>query len=550
MQSVGRWVAGRLTGTSAATTNGCQRATHAGGPTRGSVGWRHLLGMRLHGSSGSALTTNRPPRTDTSLTARSPDIAQSAARPMPVPAEGPVGHGLAATEAYLSGANSHRNQPLGTHSGFRGGLRQAYHLGLVFGSQGSERALAFLAVTIVLRELPGPAGGSFVLMLKVAGFAGVLATLGLQAGAVRLVSEAFGEGRERWADALLRAFLLTRLASAGVLVACGVLGSSWLAAHVFGHPAIAGFIQWGCISAASNAILMFSLHHLQAKQLFVLYAVLTILAALTRMSAVLVLILAGMLSAYHAAVLWALLPGAGALLGLCLAPRGFLARPRPGESRQARTELMALGRWLTASAILSVAFQNLDSFVVTRYLGLRAVGWYGAAINLSLIVVILATSLFTVLLPAFSRITDRCQLRQYFWRTLLGTTAGASLLLPALWAAPWLMRSIYGSGFLPAVSAFRFLFAGALLSVIYGATSIIFLAVRKPVHLAGQAAVQLAVSVPFYLVLIPREGIVGGAVGTFVGQLAALLYVLSAAPAILREEGPSDCKLAEPGHAG
>jgi O-antigen/teichoic acid export membrane protein len=33
-------------------------------------------------------------------------------------------------------------------------------------------------------------------------------------------------------------------------------------------------------------------------------------------------------------------------------------------------------------------------------------------------------------------------------------------------------------------------------------------------------------SVPFYVVLIPRDGIVGGAIGTFAGQAAGLLYVL------------------------
>ena len=68
--------------------------------------------------------------------------------------------------------------------------RHALHVVLTFGSLACERALTFAAVTLILRDLPTSEGGAFVLMLKVAGFAGVLGTLGLQVGAVSLISSA------------------------------------------------------------------------------------------------------------------------------------------------------------------------------------------------------------------------------------------------------------------------------------------------------------------------------------------------------------------------
>jgi O-antigen/teichoic acid export membrane protein len=412
--------------------------------------------------------------------------------------------------------------------------RHAWHVALTFGSQGVERALSFVAVTLILRILPVAAGGSFVLMLKVAGFAGVLATLGLQAGAVRLISGALGEGKEHCANALLRAFLLTRVVMILPIIIIGILGSSWISSHLLGRPAAWIFVELGFISAAANAVLMFSLHHLQARQLFVRYTVLTVLTSCTKLAAMIFLIVAGLLSAYGAAVIWALLPAAGAIAGLFLAPTEFLKRSRRKHSRQARAELTRLGRWLTVSSMIAVVFINLDSLLVARYLGLAAVAWYGAAINLSLTVAILGTALFTVLLPAVSRLSDTGQVRAFFRRSLLLTSVGAALCLPVIAVAPWLVQMVYGSRFQPAVPAFRFLFAGALLTVIYATASVVFLALNKPKHVAGQAAAQVAASIPFYLMLIPRVGIVGGAIGTFAGQVAALLYVLVFGTIILR----------------
>jgi O-antigen/teichoic acid export membrane protein len=406
---------------------------------------------------------------------------------------------------------------------------------LTFGSQGVERALTFVAVTLVLRVLPVANSGAFVLMLKVAGFSGVLATLGIQGGAVQMVSGALAEGREYWANAVLRAFLWTRVTMVVPLVLVGFVGGPWIARHIFGHPAVGAYVCWGFISAAANALLMFSLHHLQARQSFVRYTTLTVLTTLGKLAVVALLIAAGLLSAFGAAAIWALLPVGGALAGLFLAPADFIKRSRRKHSRLARAELARLGRWLTLSSMIGVIFINLDSLLVTRFLGLQAVAWYGAAINLSAVVVVLATSLFTVLLPAVSRLAEPRQVRLFFWRALLLTSAGSAALLPVIALAPWLMRAVYGTRFLPAVPAFRFLFAGALLCVIYSTAGVVFLALRKPMLVAGQAAVQVVASVPFYVVLIPRDGIVGGAIGTFAGQAAGLLYVLVFGAFVVRD---------------
>jgi O-antigen/teichoic acid export membrane protein len=423
--------------------------------------------------------------------------------------------------------------------------RHAFHVILTFGGQGAERALTFVAVALILRVLPVAQSGAFVLMLKVAGFTGVLATLGLQAGAVRLISGALGDGDEQRANALLKAFLVTRLTMVIPLILVGFLAGPWIAAHIFGHKSIGIYVTWGFVSAAANAILMFSLHHLQARQSFVKYTALTVLTTASKLAAVALLIIASALSAYKAAAIWALLPACGAVVGIFLAPKAFVRNTNREQFSRARRELAQIGRWLTLSSMVGIIFVNLDSLLVTRFLGLKAVAWYGAAINLSLMIVILATSLFTVLLPAVSRLTDIRQVRAFFRRSLLLTSAASILLLPVIAVAPWLVRVVYGARFLPAVPAFRFLFAGALLTVIYSTAGVIFLAMNKPIHVAGQAVAQVLASVPFYIALIPRIGIVGGAIGTFAGQLAGVAYVLVFGTVVLRDKGKSLSAAAE-----
>ena len=418
--------------------------------------------------------------------------------------------------------------------------RHALHVVLTFGSLACERALTFAAVTLILRDLPTSEGGAFVLMLKVAGFAGVLGTLGLQVGAVSLISSALEAGRQKSADALLRAFLVTRVFMAAVLLLIGLFGHAWIAAHLLGIRSAGVYVEWGCISGATNAMLMFCQHHLQARQAFTRYTVLTVITSLAKLIAILLVLAAAALTASLAAALWALLPLFGAFAGMFMAPRQFLKSPTKEQRQQARSALTRIGRWLTVSSMLGVVYANLDSLLVARYLGLTAVDWYGAAINLSLTVAVLATALFTVFLPAASRLAGIDELRRFFRRFLMLSGAGALILLPVISIAPLIMRIFYGQRFLPAVPAFQFLFAGSLLSVVYGPASVVFVVCRKPIHMVGQTAFQLVASVPLYFILIPRIGILGGAIGTFAGQAAALVYVVLFGTLVLRRPRDRD----------
>ena len=105
---------------------------------------------------------------------------------------------------------------------------------------------------------------------------------------------------------------------AAVLLLIGLFGHAWIAAHLLGIRSAGVYVEWGCISGATNAMLMFCQHHLQARQAFTRYTVLTVITSLAKLIAILLVLAAAALTASLAAALWALLPLFGAFAGMLM----------------------------------------------------------------------------------------------------------------------------------------------------------------------------------------------------------------------------------------
>jgi O-antigen/teichoic acid export membrane protein len=144
------------------------------------------------------------------------------------------------------------------------------------------------------------------------------------------------------------------------------------------------------------------------------------------------------------------------LLIWCLAPR----RPRPAWDRADARALLRMGLGPAATSMVLLAIVNIDYVVVSRVLGVTALGFYVLAFNVaSWPWTLLSMSIRQVSLPAFSRLAgDRAGLEQAFGRSLTlaaGTAVLGGLLLTAL-ATP-VIEILYGDKWLPAVAALQWL---------------------------------------------------------------------------------------------
>ena len=250
------------------------------------------------------------------------------------------------------------------------------------------------------------------------------------------------------------------------------------------------------------------------------------------------ILLAGTHGAVGLAVGLVISNGVATAIILGLAP----FRPRPGWNREAAVELFRIGLPPALTSLLLLAIVNVNAIVVSRVLGVAALGFYALALNVANWPWnLLSISIRQVSLPAFSRLADDTpELQRAFAHslTLAGGLAVLGGVLIATLATP-LVGVLYGSKWLPAVVALQWLAllgalrvilelcydllvavgrAGSLVRVQIGWLVALVLALPVGAHLGGiegvaiaQGVVVAAIVLPLNIWLLAGSGLHSGA---------------------------------------
>jgi O-antigen/teichoic acid export membrane protein len=204
--------------------------------------------------------------------------------------------------------------------------------------------------------------------------------------------------------------------------------------------------------------------------------------------------------------------------------------PRPGWDRETAVALVRLGLAPALTSLLLLAIVNVDSVVVSRVLGVGALGFYAIAFNVaSWPLTLLSMSIRQVSLPAFARLADEPgRLEEAFSRSLT-LAAGLAVLggvLIASLATP-LVGVLYGDKWLPAVAALQWLAVLGAVRVILELSYDLLIAVgRSPALLRVQLGWLLAL-----VVGLPIGARLGGIEGVAIAHAAiatALVLPLNA----------------------
>lgn len=220
-------------------------------------------------------------------------------------------------------------------------------------------------------------------------------------------------------------------------------------------------------------------------------------------------------------------------LVLKLAP----ARPRPGWDRGAALGLIRTGIPPALTSMLLLAIVNVDFVVVSRVLGVSALGFYALAFNVANWPWnLLSISIRQVSLPAFSRLAgDREGLESAFAHSvsLAGGLAVLGGVLLAALATP-LVTILYGAKWLPAVIALQWLAALGALRVVLELCYDLLVAV-------GRAGALMRVQLGWLAALaagLPLGAHLGGIEGVAIAQSAiAATLVLPLNLLLLRGSG-------------
>jgi O-antigen/teichoic acid export membrane protein len=231
------------------------------------------------------------------------------------------------------------------------------------------------------------------------------------------------------------------------------------------------------------------------------------------------------------------------------------SRPRPGWNRATAVRLLRIGLPPALTSLLLLAIVNVNSIVVSRVLGVGALGFYALALNVANWPWnLLSISIRQVSLPAFSRLADDTPgLEKAFAHslTLAGGLAVLGGVLIATLATP-LVGVLYGEKWLPAVVALQWLAllgalrvilelcydllvavgrAGSLVRVQIGWLAALVLALPIGAHLGGIEGVAIAQGVVVAAIVLPLNVWLLAGSGLRFGTLARALQPVAIAAA-------------------
>jgi len=221
---------------------------------------------------------------------------------------------------------------------------------------------------------------------------------------------------------------------------------------------------------------------------------------------------------------WLLANTLAPVIGMAILARGARALPRePVRTLPFLWYSVRVG----ATGLVSMLNYRIDLYIVAIYMTHAALGWYATAVSSAETLFIAAQVASIVTAPhigSFSaseaaRFTARCVRNNL---TFITVCSGAAALI-----APEVVELLFGHAFAPAVAPLRILIIGIVpMSVAGIIASYYTLNARKP-HVplvtTGSSAIVCAI---ISVILVPRIGITGAAIGTAVSYASSVIFMI------------------------
>jgi O-antigen/teichoic acid export membrane protein len=392
-------------------------------------------------------------------------------------------------------------------------------------------AAGYLFKIYLARVLGAEALGIYALGMTIIGFLGIFNALGLPQSAVRFVAAYSATGKME----LLRGFLgrgIFLLLISNILLGGAVLVvGPWIALHFYHTQALQTYLGWFAFIMVLGALNTFlgqvlaGYKDVARRTLIVNFIGSPVMMILTLGFAGLGLGLRGYIVAQAAgavvvlillaAMVWRLTPRAA---------RSFASGIPPLEK-----EVMSFSAVILGTGLLEFLMAQADKILIGFYLGAREVGIYAVATTLVTFVPILLQSVNQIFSPSIADLYARGQqellgrMFQTLTKWILGLTIPLAVVM-IFFASP-LMR-IFGRDFQAGWPILIIGTVGQLVNCGVGSVGYLLLMSGNQRRLIRIEAVMAAVMVLLNLLLIPRWGITGAAIGAATTNVIGNLWYL------------------------
>lgn len=192
-------------------------------------------------------------------------------------------------------------------------------------------------------------------------------------------------------------------------------------------------------------------------------------------------------------------------------------RPSPRQAQWgALRQLWRYSWFMTGANILVLANNTVDNVIVGRLLGAGQLGFYTVTYRVATMPDdVIGYIVGRVMFPVYSRLS---QDRREFGRVYVQNLQRVALLsLPVsvgvIVAAEPIVLGLLGETWRPVVTPLRILAVYALVRALVAPSGEVFKGAGKPYWLTASGAAHLSLSIPCLLVLVPRHGLNGAALG-------------------------------------
>jgi O-antigen/teichoic acid export membrane protein len=376
-------------------------------------------------------------------------------------------------------------------------------------------------LTPVLTRVLGPSGyGVFELLQVGLSLLSIVLVLGVDLAVVRhyFVGDDLRHQREVISTGLLLIAVTTLIGMSVVLASSGPLADALLGGGTYRGALVAAAVALPLVALMNYTTQTLRIEHRPWH-----YLMASVIGAVVELVVVIGLVLR---TRNVSAVFIGLALGSTATILYALWPSRHLYRPRVSP-RLGRT-LLRFGMPLVFTGIAGWSVMFIDRLLLTRYVSLAEIGYYGVANKVALVLNLVIYSFGAAWPPMILGLVQRDRPAAAAVRsvTLNQFLVGVGVLgVPAAALAPEVVRVIAGPGYQPAAAAVPVLVLAFLFLATLPVTQIAMLSTDRTRSLVLPSVGAAAVNVVACLVLCPSFGIMGAAWATVAGfSVQAVAY--------------------------
>jgi O-antigen/teichoic acid export membrane protein len=308
----------------------------------------------------------------------------------------------------------------------------------------------------------------------------------------------------------------------------------WLTEY---SPEVVRYAQWAMLVAPAALLGLLFAAVLQAREEFALFN------AARYLQPLLILLTLALLAATHrltplSAALSYLLAGAPVLLWLFVR-LWRLYRPRWYNLRSASKNLLSYGLRSYGMDLLAAMTNQTDRVLLVGLFNPALMGLYVVAMNLARLTTgVFYSAVVSTLFPKTTGLpVDEVAILT--GRVARVTTVAVfPIAIGLAFFGPWMLGLFYGREFVDAVTVFRLLILEGALAGTAWVLAQAFMAVGKPGIATIEQMIGFGLSLPLFLLLVPRHGLAGAGIALLISTTSRLIFVIVCFPYILKVRPP------------